>query len=89
MTKKRYSYIFTRSARKPAVKVCTGQAWAARMKEDPNWDIYEKQTNQNRISTGQLQEEQKLFLLIILMCILQLELKMQSMDLQKTSKTSP
>ncbi|GAA5803909.1 hypothetical protein HPULCUR_009394 [Helicostylum pulchrum] len=38
------------SARKAAVKVRTGQAWAARMKEDPNWDIYEKQMNQNRIA---------------------------------------
>lgn len=45
------------------MKVRTGQAWAARMKEDPNWDIYEKQMNQNRIGTGQLQEEHKTFLI--------------------------
>lgn len=71
------------------MKVRTGQAWSARMKEDPNWNIYEKQTNQNKVDTGQLQEKHKAFFLIILMSILQLELKMQSMALQKTSKTSP
>ncbi|KAG0939761.1 hypothetical protein G6F57_005649 [Rhizopus arrhizus] len=39
------------SARRAGVKVRTGQAWSARMKEDPNWNIYEKQTNQNKIVT--------------------------------------
>ncbi|EIE76173.1 hypothetical protein RO3G_00879 [Rhizopus delemar RA 99-880] len=39
------------SARRAGVKVRTGQAWSARMKEDPNWNIYEKQTNQNKIGT--------------------------------------
>ncbi|KAG1458282.1 hypothetical protein G6F56_006432 [Rhizopus delemar] len=33
------------------------------MKEDPNWNIYEKQTNQNKIGKGQLQEKHKAFLL--------------------------
>jgi hypothetical protein len=51
------------SARRAGVKVRTGQAWSARMKEDPNWNIYEKQTNQNKVGTGQLQEKHKAFLL--------------------------
>ncbi|KAI9366530.1 hypothetical protein BD770DRAFT_405804 [Pilaira anomala] len=33
------------------------------MKEDPNWNIYEKKTNQSRVDTGQLQEKHKAFLL--------------------------
>ncbi len=42
------------SARRAGVKVRTGQAWSARMKEDPNWNIYEKQTNQNKIGRNHI-----------------------------------
>ncbi|CEG71373.1 hypothetical protein RMATCC62417_07117 [Rhizopus microsporus] len=51
------------SARKAQVEVRTAQKWAKRLKEDPTWNIYEKQTNMFNRKPSQLQEEHKEHLL--------------------------
>lgn len=51
------------SARKAQVEVRTAQKWAKRFKEDPTWNIYEKQTNMFNRKPSQLQEEHKEHLL--------------------------
>lgn len=76
------------SARKATVKIHTGKAWSARMKEGPNMNICKKQTNQNKLVQTNYRKSIKLFLLINLMCSLQLELKMQLMAIRKTSNFS-
>ncbi|KAI9277884.1 hypothetical protein BY458DRAFT_545610 [Sporodiniella umbellata] len=47
------------SARKAQVEIRTGQIWAKRFKEDPQWNIYEKQTNKVNRLASQLQENHK------------------------------
>ncbi|KAG2215958.1 hypothetical protein INT45_010102 [Circinella minor] len=47
------------AARKAQVEVCTGQMWAKCLKEEPDWNIYEKQTNKVNRKQQQLQEEHK------------------------------
>lgn len=47
------------SARKAQVEIRTGQIWAKRLKEDPQWNIYEKQTNKVHRLASQLQENHK------------------------------
>lgn len=47
------------SARKAQVEIRTGQIWAKRLKEDPQWNIYEKQTNKVNRLASQLQENHK------------------------------
>lgn len=51
------------SARKTQVEIRTAQKWAKRLKEDPEWNIYEKQTNMFNREPSQLQEEHKKHLL--------------------------
>ncbi|KAI9249562.1 hypothetical protein EDC94DRAFT_589102 [Helicostylum pulchrum] len=41
----------------------TGQQWAKRLREDPEWDIYEKNTNKVNRKPSQLQEEHKKYLI--------------------------
>jgi hypothetical protein len=36
------------ATRKAAVSVHTGKGWAKKLREDPDWDIYERQTNKIR-----------------------------------------
>ncbi|KAI9028187.1 hypothetical protein CLU79DRAFT_738157, partial [Phycomyces nitens] len=45
--------------RKAQVEVRTAQKWTRRLKEDPSWNIYEKQTNESNRKPSQLQEENK------------------------------
>lgn len=47
------------SARKAQVEIRTGQIWAKRLKEDPQWNIYEKLTNKVNQLASQLQENHK------------------------------
>jgi hypothetical protein len=37
----------------------TAQTWAKRLKEDPSWNIYEKDTNKVNRPSSQLQDEHK------------------------------
>ncbi|KAI9364578.1 hypothetical protein BD770DRAFT_313842 [Pilaira anomala] len=48
-----------KSARLAGISERTAQGWAKRLKEEPNWNIYEKQTNMFSRPQRQLQEEQK------------------------------
>ncbi|KAI9020052.1 hypothetical protein CLU79DRAFT_704387 [Phycomyces nitens] len=41
----------------------TAQKWARRLKEDKDWNIFEKQTNKINKSAGQLDEKHKIHLL--------------------------
>lgn len=41
------------------VEIRTAQKWAKRLKEDPEWNIYEKQTNMSNRKPPQLQNEHK------------------------------
>lgn len=47
------------SGRKAQVEIRTAQKWAKRLKEDPEWNIYEKQTNMSNRKPPQLQNEHK------------------------------
>ncbi|GAA5813121.1 hypothetical protein MFLAVUS_006590 [Mucor flavus] len=47
------------SARKAQIEIRTAQKWAKRLKADPEWNIYEKQTNTSNKKPSQLQEEHK------------------------------
>lgn len=51
------------SARKAQVEIRTAQKWGKRLKEGPEWNIYEKQTNMFNRKSSQLQEEHKKHLL--------------------------
>ncbi|GAA5814371.1 hypothetical protein MFLAVUS_007866 [Mucor flavus] len=53
------------AGRKAGINVRTAQDWAKRLKEDPNWNIYEKNTNKVNRKESQLQEEHKQHLLEI------------------------
>lgn len=48
-----------KSARLAGISERTAQDWAKRLKKEPNWDIYEKQTNMFNRPRSQLQEEQR------------------------------
>ncbi|GAA5816096.1 hypothetical protein MFLAVUS_009618 [Mucor flavus] len=48
-----------KSARLAGISERTAQDWAKRLKKEPDWDIYEKQTNRLIRPRSQLQEEQK------------------------------
>jgi hypothetical protein len=41
----------------------TAQNWPKKLKEDPEWDIYEKKTNKVNRKKGQLQDEHKEYLI--------------------------
>ena len=45
------------SGRKAQVEIRTAQKWVKRLKEDPEWKIYEKQTNMSNRKPPQLQNE--------------------------------
>lgn len=47
------------AARKAAINVRTGQDWAKKFREDPDWNIYEKRTNKTDTKKSQLREEHK------------------------------
>ncbi|CEP10892.1 hypothetical protein [Parasitella parasitica] len=47
------------SGRKAQVEIRTAQKWAKRLKEDPEWNIYEKQTNMSNRKPPQLKNEYK------------------------------
>lgn len=47
------------SGRKAQVEVRAAQKWAKRLKEEPDWNIYEKQTNVSNRKPSQLQKEHK------------------------------
>lgn len=51
------------SARKAAINVRTGQYWAKKLKNDPDYDIFEKQTNKTFRKESQLQDEHKAYLI--------------------------
>lgn len=51
------------SARKAVINVRTGQDWAKKLKNDPDLDIFEKQTNKTVRKESQLQEEHKAHLI--------------------------
>ncbi|CAO3654700.1 unnamed protein product [Mucor hiemalis] len=51
------------SGRKAQVEPRTAQKWAKRLKEDPSWNIYEKETNLENRAPSQLQEPHKQFLI--------------------------
>lgn len=51
------------AARKVAINVRTGQDWAKKLKENPDWDIFEKQTNKVNGKKSQLQDEHKTHLI--------------------------
>ncbi|KAG2214756.1 hypothetical protein INT45_001352 [Circinella minor] len=51
------------SARKAAINVRTGQDWAKKLKNDPDFDIFEKNTNKTVRKGSQLQEEHKAHLI--------------------------
>lgn len=42
------------SARKAAVNIRTAQDWANRLRKEPDWNIFEKQTNKIHRKKGQL-----------------------------------
>ena len=48
-------YKAAKAARLSGATKCTGQQWAKRLKEDPEWNIFEKQTNHDKRKTGMLQ----------------------------------
>ncbi|OAD65646.1 hypothetical protein PHYBLDRAFT_153339 [Phycomyces blakesleeanus NRRL 1555(-)] len=52
-----------KAARFSGVSERTGQQWAKRIRDEPEWNIFEKQTNKNKRKTGQLQEEHKEFII--------------------------
>ncbi|KAG0758276.1 hypothetical protein G6F57_008732 [Rhizopus arrhizus] len=41
----------------------TGQQWAKRLKDDPEWNIFEKQTNHDKRKTGMLQQAHKEYII--------------------------
>ncbi|KAG2192948.1 hypothetical protein INT47_004687 [Mucor saturninus] len=51
------------SARKAAINVRTGHDWAKRLKNDPDFDIFEKNTSKTVRKVSQLQEEHKAHLI--------------------------
>lgn len=51
------------SGRKAQVEVRTAQKWAKRLKEDPSWNIYDKETNKTSRKPSQLQGEHKTHLI--------------------------
>ncbi|KAI8644075.1 hypothetical protein BD408DRAFT_414025 [Parasitella parasitica] len=51
------------SGRKANIEPRTAQIWAKRLREDPSWNIYEKQTNKVNRKPSQLQQEHKQHLL--------------------------
>ncbi|OAD75185.1 hypothetical protein PHYBLDRAFT_167503 [Phycomyces blakesleeanus NRRL 1555(-)] len=52
-----------KAARFSGVSERTGQQWAKRIRDEPEWNIFEKQTNKDKRKTGQLQEEHKEFII--------------------------
>lgn len=52
-----------KAAKLSGVNERIGQQWAKRLREDPEWDIYEKNTNKVNRKSSQLQEEHKLYLI--------------------------
>ncbi|KAL4213883.1 hypothetical protein AB4K20DRAFT_1386254 [Rhizopus microsporus] len=48
-------YKAAKAARLSGVTECTGQQWAKRLKDDLEWNIFEKQTNHDKRKTGMLQ----------------------------------
>ncbi|KAG0906821.1 hypothetical protein G6F57_010311 [Rhizopus arrhizus] len=52
-----------KAARLSGVTERTGQQWAKRLKDEPEWDIFEKQTNKDKQKTGMLQEEHKEYII--------------------------
>lgn len=51
------------SGRKANIEPRTAQIWAKRLRKDPSWNIYEKQTNKVNRKPSQLQQEHKQHLL--------------------------
>ncbi|KAG1047513.1 hypothetical protein G6F43_010043 [Rhizopus delemar] len=51
------------AARKAAINVRTGQDWAKKLKDNPKWDIFEKQTNKVHGKKSQLQDKHKTHLI--------------------------
>ncbi|KAG1499318.1 hypothetical protein G6F47_010792 [Rhizopus delemar] len=41
----------------------TGQQWAKRLRNEPEWDIFEKQTNKDKQKIGMLQQEHKEYII--------------------------
>lgn len=56
-------YKAAKAAKMSGVNERTGQQWAKRLREDAEWNIYEKNTNRVNRKTSQLQEEHKQFLI--------------------------
>lgn len=50
-------------ARLSGVAERTGQQWAKRLRDEPEWDIFEKQTNKDKQKTGMLQQEHKEYII--------------------------
>lgn len=51
------------AARKAGIHERTAQVWAKRLRENPEWNIFEKQTNLVNRQPPQLQKEHKQFLI--------------------------
>ncbi|ORE05376.1 hypothetical protein BCV72DRAFT_186943, partial [Rhizopus microsporus var. microsporus] len=50
--------------RKTAINIRTGQDWVKKLKDDPNWGMFEKQTNKaHRKKKSRLQDEHKAHLI--------------------------
>ncbi|KAG1489538.1 hypothetical protein G6F49_012200 [Rhizopus delemar] len=56
-------YKAAKAARLSGVAERTGQQWAKRLRDEPEWDIFEKQTNKDKQKTGMLQQEYKEYII--------------------------
>jgi hypothetical protein len=60
----RFKFLKARpAAERAGINPRTAQGWVKRMKEDPEWDIYDKLTNKFNRAGSQLQEEHRHFLI--------------------------
>lgn len=56
-------YKAAKAARLSSVTERTGQQWAKRLRDEPEWSIFEKQTNKDKQKTGMLQQEHREFII--------------------------
>ncbi|KAG1444503.1 hypothetical protein G6F46_012589 [Rhizopus delemar] len=56
-------YKAVKAAKLSGVTERTGQKWAKRLKDDPEWNIFEKQTNCDKRKTEVLQQEHKEYII--------------------------
>lgn len=56
-------YKAAKAARLSGVTERTSQQWAKRLRGEPEWGIFEKQTNKDKQKTGMLQQEHREFII--------------------------